>query len=272
LLGNLVALLESESPYRPWRHGFGEAHAGDPVAVVLDTDPVSVLTELAYIGDDGDPGCAVIDMPFYGAGLVDLATLAMVLDLRSAVTAWRLDGDAAVKMKLALTECRFRNETDSRFGNTSIAAAHTLLRSGGTCDGCDNDIDLSGPDARDEVYVHTVDPFRRPAPVSPIVPRGGGSHHPPSIAYTPSLQFRAADWPAVFVSPLLRQQRDGGYRSFLHFRFDQQLPCPECGGRRSLSTFYGMPADPGNIPPWRHTGGCCVSDEKWHCWVCDHEW
>ena len=52
------SVLEPESPYRPWRHGFGEAHVGDPVAIVLNTDPTSVLTKLAYIGDDGDPGCA----------------------------------------------------------------------------------------------------------------------------------------------------------------------------------------------------------------------
>jgi hypothetical protein len=53
----VIALLEPESPYRPWRLGFGEAHADDPVAIVLNTDPTSVLTKLAYIGDDGDPGC-----------------------------------------------------------------------------------------------------------------------------------------------------------------------------------------------------------------------
>ena len=42
----VIALFEPESPYRPWRHGFGKAHAGDPVAVVVYTDPASVLTRL----------------------------------------------------------------------------------------------------------------------------------------------------------------------------------------------------------------------------------
>lgn len=174
----VIALLEPDSPYCPWRHGFGEAHVGDPVAVVLNTDPVSVLTKLAYIGDDGDPGCAVIDSPSWGSSLLELNTLAMLLGLEhSVLTVWRLEGYAAVKMELALRECRHRDEPDSRFGHTSLAAARTLLHSGGACDGCDNDIDLAGPEARDQVYVHTVDPCRRPNPTPSILPRTSG---PPS--------------------------------------------------------------------------------------------
>ena len=42
----LIALLDDRSPYRPWRYGFGEAHEGDPVAIVLNTDPPSVMTAL----------------------------------------------------------------------------------------------------------------------------------------------------------------------------------------------------------------------------------
>jgi hypothetical protein len=40
----VIALLDDRSPYRPWRYGFGEAHEGDPVAIVLHTDPPSVMT------------------------------------------------------------------------------------------------------------------------------------------------------------------------------------------------------------------------------------
>jgi len=254
----VIALLEPKSPYRPWRYGFGESPAGDAVAVVLNTDPVSVLTELAHIGDDGDPGCAIVDLPLWGAGLLDLTTLAMMLDVRCAVTEWRLDGDAAVKLQLALEECRLRSEPDSRFGRTSLAAARTLLHSGAACDGCDSDIDLTGPDARDQVYVHTVDSYRRPDPTSPIV--------------SPWLRFSAIDWPAVLCRACHERMADGGYQRFLDYRFDQHPACPECGGRRTLSTFYGMPVGVANIPPWLHIGGCCVSDERWSCSVCDHEW
>ena len=83
--------------------------------------------------------------------------------------------------------------TDS---SSSLAAARTLLNSGGRCDGCDSDIDLtgrthgtmsmsapsiqssSGSDAADR------DTKRRPA-------------CRPSDPYTPALRFRATDSPAV---------------------------------------------------------------------------
>ena len=268
----VIALLEPESPYRPWRHGFGEAHAGDPVAVVVYTDPASVLTRLAYVGDDGDPGCAVVDSPSWG-GLVDLNTLAMMLGLQHSVTeVWRLEGDDAIKMEFALNECLCRDSPDDRFGHTSLAAARTLLHSGGRCDGCDSDIDLTGPDARDHIYVRTVDPYRRPDPTPPIVTRSGGPRCRPSIPYTPSLRFRATDWPAVLCRRCHERMCAGDYGSFLDFRFDQHPACPGCGAGRTRSTFYGMPSDPWNIPPWLHAAGCCISDESWRCDVCDHEW
>lgn len=39
-----IKLLEPRSPYRPWRHGSGEFHEGDPVAVVRrrDRDALSI--------------------------------------------------------------------------------------------------------------------------------------------------------------------------------------------------------------------------------------
>ena len=268
----VIALLEPESPYRPWRHGFGEAHAGDPVAVVLNTDPTSVLTRLAYVDDHGDPGCAVVGSPSWGS-LVELNTLAMMLGLHHSVTeVWRLSGDDAIKMELALSECLCRDKPDDRFGHNSLAAARTLLHSEGTCDGCDRDIDLSGPEARDNFHVHTVDPYRRPDPTPPIVTRTGGSQSPPSIPYRPSLRFRATDWPAVLCRQCHERMEAGDYRSFLDFRFDQHPACPTCGARRTRSTFYGMPSAPWNIPPWRHAAGCCVSDEAWRCDACGHEW
>jgi hypothetical protein len=50
-----------------------------------------------------------------------------------------------------------------------------------TCDGCDNDIARFAPAAQNQIYVHTVDPYRSPDPTPPIVPRTGGSQYPPSI-------------------------------------------------------------------------------------------
>ncbi|WP_101948018.1 hypothetical protein [Mycobacterium sp. 3519A] len=268
----IIALLEPESPYRPWRHGFGEAHAGDPVAVLLNTDPVSVLTRLAYVDDDGDPGCAVVDSPSR-AGLVDLTTLAMVLGLQHFLTdVWKLEGDAAIKMELALNECICRDSPRDRFGHSSLAAARTLLKSGGGCDGCNSDIDLTGPGARDNVHIRTVDPHRRPDPTPPIVTRTDDSQSLSSIRYRPSLRVQATDWPAVLCRECHERMRAGEYRSFLDFRFEQHPACPQCGAGRTRSTFYGMPSAPWNIPPWLNAAGCCVSDESWYCDACHHKW
>src|SRR5258705_13873309 len=48
----VIVLLEPESAYCPWRHSLAEVSPGDSVAVILVTDPVSILTELAHSGDD----------------------------------------------------------------------------------------------------------------------------------------------------------------------------------------------------------------------------
>jgi hypothetical protein len=47
----VIALLDSRCPYRPWRHGFG-AQVGDLVAIVLNTDPPSIMTTLGRVGID----------------------------------------------------------------------------------------------------------------------------------------------------------------------------------------------------------------------------
>ena len=119
----VIALLESRSPYRPWRYGFGEAHEGDPVAIVLNTDPPSVLTALGKIGADGVPDRALVAWPLTGPGLVDLATLTMVVAFKydqDPRHAWQLRGDAAIQMELALTECQYRNDPSMRLGHTSV--------------------------------------------------------------------------------------------------------------------------------------------------------
>ena len=100
----VIALLESRSPYRPWRHGFGEAHEGDPVAIVLNTDPPSVMTTLGRIGTDGRPDRAVVKWPVASPGLLDLATLATVVGFeydQDPRDVWQLHGDAAIRMELA---------------------------------------------------------------------------------------------------------------------------------------------------------------------------
>jgi hypothetical protein len=135
----IVALLESRSPYRPWRYGFGEARKGDPVAIVLHTDPRTVLTTLGRIGTDGRRDRAVVDWSLTAPGLVDLDSLVMLLEFDSDCDprdVWLLRGDAARRLEQALTEANHRRDAAMRLGHSSVAAARVLLRSGGRCTGC----------------------------------------------------------------------------------------------------------------------------------------
>src|SRR4051812_36085017 len=104
----VIALLEPRSPYRPWRYAFGEAHEGDPVAVILDTDPPSLLTVLGRIGGDGNPARAVFELPYQCTSVIDLATFVVAVGLEyddDPRNTWRVDADAAVHMELALERC-----------------------------------------------------------------------------------------------------------------------------------------------------------------------
>ncbi|WP_231643291.1 hypothetical protein [Mycolicibacterium baixiangningiae] len=265
----VITLLEPRSPYRPWRYAFGEARAGDYAMLVLRTDPVSVLTVLARVGEEDDLGGAMLDLPRYRADIVDLSTLAMMLGLNdNAFTTWRLDDDDAEAVILALHERRLHGDPYDRCGHSSLIAARNLLRFSGGCHGCGTEIDLSKVDTREQVHVHTVDPSPRPEPDSPIRTDEGASDR----LGVPWLRSEATDWPAVICRRCRDRMRDGGYTSFVDFRFAQHPQCPHCGGRRASAIQYGMPADPQSWGPWLTIGGCCVRGEEWRCGLCGHEW
>ncbi|WP_396917017.1 hypothetical protein [Mycolicibacterium sp.] len=266
-MDGVITLLEPRSPYRPWRYAFGESRPGDYALMVLGTDPASVLTRLARIDHEGALGGAVVGT--YGADLVDLTTLAMVLDLSDAFVSWRLDDDDAERVILALHESPVHGEPHHRWGHSSVAAARNLLRFGGDCHGCGAAVDLSEADARDRVHIHTVDPLPRPQPDSPI--RTPDSPRIPG-PFRASVRESAKDWPAVICRRCRDLMRDRDFRSFVDFRFAQNPECPHCGDRRTQTIQYGMPSDPESWGPWLHIGGCCLSDEKWRCSICDHEW
>ncbi|MEZ0339896.1 hypothetical protein ACAG25_07925 [Mycobacterium sp. pV006] len=264
----IITLLEPESPYQPWRYGFGEAHERDRVLLVLGTDPVSVVTRLADIGDDVRPHGAKFSMGWRGADVVDLATLAGLLDLGDDVfTDWRIDGEDAESIVLRLTDCRLPGEPFGRFGHSTMVAARNLLRFSGRCDGCDDLIDLRGSDARDNIFVHTVDPLPRPAPPSPVTTREAAV----SRGWA-AVRSTTGDWPAVVCRDCRDRIRLGEFASFMDFRFREHPVCPRCGSRRSHRIMYGMPNDPESIPPFVYAAGCCVREQQWHCGVCDHEW
>ena len=249
----VITLLEPRSPYRPWRHGSAEARSGDTVAFVLDTDPPSILTERIELTTDGGLDSAVFDEPLRHATLKDSADVAVFPGLDVSIAdRWWFDGEEADTLELVLDDYHYTATPATRFGHTSLAAARTLLRFWGGCDGCEQPIDLTGPDARDEVFVHTIDLDGRQIPA--------GRWALP------------ADWPAVMCRSCRDRMADEGHSSFVDFNFTLHPPCPACGAHRTQETFYGMPMDHQNIEPWSNAGGCCVSLEKWSCSECDHQW
>jgi hypothetical protein len=80
--------------------------------------------------------------------------------------------------RIALSASASPDGEPDRADDDPPASPRPLVR---TCDGCDNDIARFAPAAQNQIYVHTVDPYRSPDPTPPIVPRTGGSQYPPSI-------------------------------------------------------------------------------------------
>jgi hypothetical protein len=272
----IIALLESRSPYRPWRYGFGEAHAGDPVAIVLNTDPPSILCALGRIGIDGRSDRAVVEWSDRAPGVLDLATLTAVVDFphdQDPREVWQLSGDAAVKMELALDECRYRSDVSMRLGHSEVAAAGILLHSGGRCTGCDEGIDLTGEDARATAYIRTIDaPSREASEVLIQDTRGRASYiEGPFQPKSWLLEELPADWPGVLCPRCVTRLGDGGYSSLLDFRFSQHPTCPKCGTQRAQRALFGHPTT-FDIPPWLDMRGCCRTPDDWTCTMCAHQW
>lgn len=249
----VITLLEPRSPYRPWRDGPDEAQEGDTVAFTLNTDPPSIVADVAHVDESGELRQATFTRPLCNLNVVDLYTLMRVLGFGFGSLPSQFDGGDGVKVELALDECRYAGAPESRFGHNAVAEVRTLLRFSGRCDGCDQVIDLTGEDARDRLFVHTVDPQMQ--------------------SESPSLGF--PDWPAVVCRECRDRMADEGHDSFVSFvayKFSLNPSCPQCRGRRAAEIFYGMPSDHKNIPPWEQAGGCCVMAENWQCRICHTSW
>jgi hypothetical protein len=268
--------MESRSPYRPWRYGFGEAREGDPVAVVLNTDPRTVMTTLGRIGADGQWDRALVDWPLLGPGLVDLESLVMLVDLDPRAT-WQMRGDAARRLKKALIHADLYRDPYMRFGHSSVAAARILLHSEGQCTGCDSVIDLTKPDATESFRIRTVDAVEREAPEVLVREKRSGdlSYNQASISARSWPLRLPADWPGVLCMSCCARMNADGYTSLIDCRFSQHAKCPRCGVAKTQAVHAGMPIS-GNVyrdtPPWIEWRGCCDEGDTWTCTVCAHRW
>ena len=79
----IITVLEPRSPYRPWRADeFDRIQDGDRVVAVIDTDPVSVLATVGFVGADGDVHNTLAGIERFELGgspaLFELDTLNMV--------------------------------------------------------------------------------------------------------------------------------------------------------------------------------------------------
>jgi hypothetical protein len=249
----VVSLLEPESSDTPWRCHGDNAEEGDAVAFVLNTDPTSVLTEVGRVGADGDPTRAVIKLsPVAPPGLVDLETLAIVTGFRwrgDPRHDWILHDEMAIRMTLALDDCRSRGDQYTRFGHNSMAAARILLHSLGRCDGCDQQMHLDFGDAVKYVEIHTVDAYLRGRPTESV----------------------EADWPGALCARCSARMRKDGYDSLVEYRLAQHPTCPSCDARQTRETLFGLLISR-DFPPWREAQGCCVTNDDWTCGQCGHMW
>lgn len=271
----VITLLEDRSPYRPWRYGFGEAHVGDPVAIVLNTDPPSVMTRLGRIGADGRFDRAEMTWGLSSPALLDLGTLAAIVGFphdEDARNEWQLRGDAAARMEHALTEADGQRNRSLRLGHSSMAAAAVLMHSGGRCSGCGAVIDLTGVDARDSFHIRTVSPAERARPEVVIMEaRGHPSYYYGPIPNNCWLPELPADWPGVLCLLCEAAMRDGGVTSLIDFVFSQHPRCPYCGAQRAQSARFGQVFHL-DLPPWDDYRGCRRTDDVWTCTACGGTW
>lgn len=276
----IIKLLESGSPYRPWRVP-GDAKPGEGVIAVLDNDPISVVAEVGVIGAGGAAERAIEDLT--SRTLLDLGTLASLTPIwiqRDGVNMTL--GNAARLSELLGEEGWEQGDLAYLNGHTTLAAARILLRSGGRCTGCERSLDLTRPDARYHLHIDTVDfdPLAPGVPVAYDPPPEEPEIHSADLPYSAeSIQIGPGrwrpisvplDWPAVLCDPCHDRMRLGGFTNFLDFRFSRHPACPSCSARWSLRTTAGFAAEPPHQPWIRHTG--CCPDERWQCGACGHRW
>ncbi|MBU8817820.1 hypothetical protein KL864_18125 [Mycolicibacterium goodii] len=103
------------------------------------------------IGEDGSPRLPEA----HYASVVDLASLAMLVDVPRVFIDWRLDDHDAERVIRALHANHVFGESFARWGHSWLAAARALMSFDGRCDGCAAVIDLTADDAR-EVDVETI--------------------------------------------------------------------------------------------------------------------
>lgn len=217
----VTSLLQPASDHRPWRHGSQTVTPGEPVVMLLDTEPRSVVTSLGRVGVEG--GLDRIDadedehwlMPVSALGGPDFGFDDDVVDT------WLLEGEVAEQLAAELDRHRFWD--GAVWGHHTMAAAAIVLRSDGRCAGCHRR-------TRSGLEAWTVD-------------------------------LDGGDYPVALCKRCRRRIADNGFGTFLDFKLAQNPDCPECGAHRTLSVAYGMPVQHLMVPWHRYAGCCVSAEE-----------
>ncbi|OZE96553.1 hypothetical protein CH299_19480 [Rhodococcus sp. 14-2686-1-2] len=238
----VIALIAPASKYTPWFYN-REIHHGDVLITVLDTSP-QVFGCIEIVGRDPTSDSAAIELTW---NLTSLPTVPQWLDLPPEPGA--LSRDIAAMLLRRLGRERWGTNTHL-FGispPTTAEAARVLMESGGRCTHCDEEIDLSKPDAREQIHVYLAD---------------ANSH----------VEQHYSDWPAALCTRCSKKMSAGGFINYLDFRFAANPQCPRCSGHRSVEHLV-MPMMEDGLPPespWQFSEGThdFDGDGFWLCHYC----
>jgi hypothetical protein len=239
----VVSLLGARSPLRPWNIT-SDGAPGGAVLALIDTDPVSMFAWASVVGPDGDLHDALAGAGLIGgfSGLVELSEVNRETGLAIALGDESTFRDREFDILRDFLSRWHVSDADALFGHSSLTAARVLLNSDGRCTGCDRPLNLRAKTATARIDVHTAD-----------------SH--------------SADWPAVLCMSCRRQMKEEGFSNVLDFIFAKHPRCPQCGGQRTQSALFGLPAV-SCWPPWIAMMGCVVMEPRarWRCGMCGHSW
>lgn len=241
----LICALNPEAPFAPWA-GIDEVARGDVAAVVIDTDPRTLLC--AFVWDGTQDRRHSITAETFGR----FWTLPPVAGVEAALgfsleTDQVLDGAAAEALVNGIRVRGFDVSGD-RAGDSSVAIARILVGADGRCTCCREKVVMTTEDDLDRL-VHT--------------------------AYGADV-MTDGDWPALLCPGCETAMREGGFTSVVDFVFSRRPACPACSARRAKTIGYGMPSYHWirNMAPWESSGGCVIdsSSSQWICGECGHEW
>ena len=150
------SLLKPRAHLRPWRHGAGPVATGEPVAMILNTEPRCILTTLGFaVG-----GLDRVDVEPHHLTVVPVAALrGPDYGFDDDIETWLLEGELAASLAAELAE-NLPGSRSARWGHHTMAAAAILLHAGSRCAGCHR------TDGRMVLEARTVDLEGRDFPVA----------------------------------------------------------------------------------------------------------